>query len=76
MILSFELTEEELNDILMGLDALLDDDNSELSYLKYNFSHRDEEMIETLTKRIDRVGGLYKKIQTRIGFVKGVKACT
>ena len=71
MILNVDLHDSELDLILQGLDALIDSDMSEASYHQHDLLNGDIELAEKLEERITVSQMLYRKIETRIQYMRG-----
>jgi hypothetical protein len=66
MILKIDITTEELRDILTGLDAMMQADAEEASYLAKTGG--DVTLSMNLEERIERFGRLYDKLSDRMRY--------
>ena len=72
MILNVDLHDGELDLILRGLDALIDADRDEASYHRHNRLNGDIELARKLEERITASHMLYRKIEARIQYMRGM----
>lgn len=66
MILRIDITTEELQDILTGLDAMMHADAEEASYLATTGG--DVTLSMDLEQRVERFGRLYDKLSDRMRY--------